>query len=105
MLRCEGQVRRTYANLDAIKAMKGVKHAFIVEGKPIPSSFPNYLNDDPGLEAGVAIVADSWWTAQSAREKLEVKWDEGKWATLNSVDIAKKAADRARHCVPLDGTA
>jgi isoquinoline 1-oxidoreductase beta subunit len=79
------------ANLDAVKAMKGVKHAFIVDGKPIPSNFPNYLNDDPGLEAGVAIVADSWWAAQSAREKLEMKWDEGKWATLNSVDIAKKA--------------
>jgi isoquinoline 1-oxidoreductase subunit beta len=79
------------ANLDAIKAMKGVKHAFIVEGKPNPSNFPNYLNDDTGLEAGVAIVADSWWAANSAREKLEVKWDEGKWGTLNSVDIAKKA--------------
>jgi isoquinoline 1-oxidoreductase beta subunit len=79
------------ANLDAIKAMKGVKAAFIVEGKPLPSSFPNYLNDDPGLEASVAIVADSWWAAQSAREKLEVKWDEGKWATQNSADIAKQA--------------
>lgn len=79
------------ANLDAIKAIKGVKHAFIVEGKPLSNSFPNYLSDDPGLEAGVAIVADSWWVAQSAREKLEVKWDEGKWATLNSVDIARKA--------------
>ncbi len=61
------------ANLDALKSMKGVKHAFIVEGRPLPSSFPNYLNLDPGLEAGVAIVADSWWTANSAREKLEVK--------------------------------
>ena len=39
----------------------------------------------------VAIVASSWWAAQSAREKLEVKWDEGKWATANSADIAKKA--------------
>ncbi len=63
----------------------------IVEGKPKPSNFPNYLNEDPGLEAGVAIVADSWWAAHSAREKLEVKWDEGKWGTLNSADIAKKA--------------
>jgi isoquinoline 1-oxidoreductase beta subunit len=81
------------ANLDAIKALKGVKHAFIVEGKALPSNFPNYLNDDPGLEAGVAIVADSWWAAQSAREKLEVKWDEGKWATQNSVDIARKAEE------------
>jgi isoquinoline 1-oxidoreductase subunit beta len=84
------------ANLDAIKAIKGIKHAFIVEGKPLPSNFPNYLNDDPGLEAGVAIVADSWWLAQSAREKLEVKWDEGKWATLNSVDIAKKAEELSK---------
>lgn len=79
------------ANLDAIKKMKGIRHAFIVEGKPIPSNFPNYLNDDPGLESGVAIVADSWWAAQSAREKLEVKWDEGKWAGQNSADIAQKA--------------
>lgn len=84
------------ANLDAIKAMKGVKHAFIVEGKPLPSNFPVYLNDDPGLEAGVAIVADNWWAAQSAREKLEVKWDEGKWATLNSADIAKKADELSK---------
>jgi isoquinoline 1-oxidoreductase beta subunit len=84
------------ANLDAIKGMKGVKHAFIVEGKPNPSNFPNYLNDDPGLEAGVAIVADSWWAANSAREKLEVKWDEGKWAAQSSADIAKKADELSK---------
>jgi isoquinoline 1-oxidoreductase beta subunit len=81
------------ANLDTIKALKGIKHAFIVEGKPLPGNFPNYLNDDTGLESGVAIVADSWWAAQSAREKLEVKWDEGKWAAQNSVDIARKAEE------------
>jgi isoquinoline 1-oxidoreductase beta subunit len=79
------------ANLDAIKTLKGVKAAFIVEGRPRLSSFPNFLNDDPGLEAGVAIVADSWWAASSAREKLEVKWDEGKWATADSTEIAKEA--------------
>ncbi|MBS1790244.1 MAG: xanthine dehydrogenase family protein molybdopterin-binding subunit [Acidobacteria bacterium] len=84
------------ANLDAIKALKGIRHAFVVEGKPLPSAFPNYLNDDPGLESGIAIVADSWWAANSAREKLEVKWDEGKWATQNSADIAKKADEISR---------
>ena len=53
------------ANLDAIKALKGVKHAFIVEGRPLRNDYPNYLFEDPGFESGVAIVADSWWAAQS----------------------------------------
>ena len=74
------------ANLDAIKAMKGVKQAFVVEGRPLASNYPNYLFDDPGFEAGVAIVADSWWAAQSAREKLEVKWDFGKWGAQDSAE-------------------
>ena len=72
------------ANLDAIKSMKGVRHAFVVEGIPMSSAYPNYLFEGPGFEAGVAIVADSWWAAQSARQKLEVKWDLGKWATQDS---------------------
>jgi isoquinoline 1-oxidoreductase beta subunit len=72
------------ANLDAIRSMKGVRHAFIVEGIPSANSYPNYLFEGPGFEAGVAIVADSWWAAQSARKKLEVKWDLGKWAAQDS---------------------
>ena len=84
------------ANLDAIKAMKGVKHAFIIEGRPLASDYPNYLFQDPGFESGVAIVADSWWAAQSAREKLEVKWDAGKWATQDSVENAKKAVELSK---------
>ena len=84
------------ANIDAIKAMKGVKHAFVVEGRPLPSNFPNYLNDDPGLESGVVIVAESWWAAASAREKLDVKWDFGKWATQSSAEIAKRADELSK---------
>jgi isoquinoline 1-oxidoreductase subunit beta len=84
------------ANLDAIKAMKGVKHAFIVEGRPLPNNYPNYLFEDPGFESGVAIVADSWWAAQSAREKLEVKWDFGKWGAQDSAENAKKAEELSK---------
>lgn len=84
------------ANLDAIKALKGVKHAFIIEGRPLRNDYPNYLFEDPGFESGVAIVADSWWAAQSAREKLEVKWDAGKWGTQNSADLAKKADELSK---------
>lgn len=81
------------ANLDAIKAMKGVKHAFIVEGQPITG---NFMTSDPGLEPGIAIVADSYWAAASAREKLQVKWDEGKWATADSAEMAKKATELSK---------
>jgi isoquinoline 1-oxidoreductase beta subunit len=62
--------RPVSANLDAIKAMAGVKDAFIVEGTA-------NLN---GLRPGVAIVANSTWNALRARKKLDVKWDEGEGA-------------------------
>jgi isoquinoline 1-oxidoreductase beta subunit len=84
------------ANLDVVKAMKGVRHAFVVEGIPMASNYPNYLFDGPGFEAGVAIVADSWWAAQSARRKLEVMWDSGKWATQDSDANARKADELAQ---------
>lgn len=83
------------ANLDAIKAMKGVKHAFIIEGRPV-ADYANYLFQDPGLESGVAIVADSWWAAQSARKKLEVRWDLGPWASQDSDQNAAKAEELAK---------
>lgn len=84
------------ANLDAIKSMKGVRHAFVVEGIPMSSDYPNYLFEGPGFEAGVAIVADSWWAAQSARRKLSVKWDFGKWAAQDSDVNAKKADELSK---------
>jgi isoquinoline 1-oxidoreductase beta subunit len=55
------------ANLAAIKALPGVKDAFIIEG----------TDDLRGLMPGVAIVADSTWQAFSARRQLKVTWDEG----------------------------
>ena len=52
------------ANLDEIKALPGVKHAFVLEGG----------TNLTAVVPGVAIVADSWWQAQSARTKLKVTW-------------------------------
>lgn len=73
----------TGANLDAIKAMPGVKHAFLVDT-------PNLQN---GLWAGVAIVGDSWWLVNEARKKLQVTWDNGPTAAHSSESFDKQAAD------------
>jgi isoquinoline 1-oxidoreductase beta subunit len=75
------------ANIDDIKRERGVRHAFVVEG---------IGTDLAGLLGGVAIVADSWWLARSARKKLKVEWDEGAGATLSSKQIAATAADLAK---------
>jgi len=69
------------ANLDAIKAMPGVKDAFIVAGTP-------NLN---GLRPGVAIVATSTWNAIRARRALEVQWDEGDGAGHSWADFTAQA--------------
>jgi len=80
------------ANIDELKSLPGVKHAFIVEGtvKVAPLT-----EGDPGLEPGVAIVADTWWAAQSARKKLKVEWDEGPAGQQSSDDFAKRATELA----------
>jgi isoquinoline 1-oxidoreductase beta subunit len=81
------------ANLDAIKALPKVRHAFVVEGADVSA---NVLAGDPGLLPGIAVVADNWWAAQSAREKLEVKWNEGRWADQSSAAFAKRAEELSK---------
>jgi isoquinoline 1-oxidoreductase beta subunit len=64
-----------------IKAMPGVKDAFIVDGTP-------NLN---GLRPGVAIVATSTWAAFRARRALQVQWDEGPGANHSWSAFAAQA--------------
>jgi isoquinoline 1-oxidoreductase beta subunit len=74
------------ANVEQIRAIPGVRHAFVVDGGTALD----------GLLGGVAIVADTWWTARKARERLQVKWDEGTAAEQSSVGFARRAGELAK---------
>jgi isoquinoline 1-oxidoreductase beta subunit len=77
-----GKVRS--ANLDAVLAAPGVRHAFVVEGG----------DNLRGLLSGVAIVGDNWWLINEARlNVLEVDWDEGPTASQSSAGFAAQAQE------------
>jgi isoquinoline 1-oxidoreductase beta subunit len=71
------------ANLAAIKAMGGVKDAFIVAG----------TDEYEGLASGVAILADTTWHAERARAALKVEWSDSPAAFQSTATWAKLAAD------------
>lgn len=71
------------ANLDAIKALPGIRDAFVVRGGQVFD----------GLTGGVAIVATNWWLANRARERLDVAWEGGAAAGQSSEDFAKRAVE------------
>jgi isoquinoline 1-oxidoreductase beta subunit len=71
------------ANLAAIKAMGGVKDAFIVAG----------TEEYEGLASGVAILADTTWHAERARATLKVEWSDSPAAFQSTATWAKLAAD------------
>lgn len=81
------------SNVDEIRKLPGVKQAFVVE-RPVPTD--TVLPGDPGLENGVAIVADTWWHAQSARDKLKVTWNEGRWAGQSTAAFAQRAEELSK---------
>jgi isoquinoline 1-oxidoreductase beta subunit len=61
----------------ATKGMKGVKNVVQVTN-------------------GVAVVADSFWTAVRGRQALKVVWDDGAGASVTSASIRQGYADAAR---------
>ena len=78
------------ANLDAVKKMAGVRQVLVIEGT---LSNAAVVPNEPGMEPGVAIVADSWWQAQQARKALKVEWAFGAGKAQSCEGFAKKAAE------------
>jgi isoquinoline 1-oxidoreductase beta subunit len=74
------------ANLDEVRRLPGIRHAFVVE----PAGEGNN-----SLASGVAIVADSWWLANDARRTLRVTWDEGEVASQSSEGYAAQCREMA----------
>ena len=63
-------------------AIKGVKQAFVVPGG----------DDRNGLLSGVAVIADSWWTAKKARAALAITWTNLPAEPQSTAGFAAKAA-------------
>jgi len=42
---------------------------------------------------GVAVVADSWWRARTARDALKIQWDEGANKSLSSAAVFQSLSD------------
>jgi isoquinoline 1-oxidoreductase beta subunit len=80
----------TSANVEDVKKLPGVRHAFVVDPPAPPAAAAGGQRGGPGggggprWASGVAIVADTWWHAQNARKSLKVVWNEGPVASQSS---------------------
>ena len=65
-----------------------VKHFNAEKTKAVPG-----VREVIQIESGVAVVADSFWSAQLGREALEIVWDEGPNANLSTPTLREQYAN------------
>ncbi|HEY6158623.1 MAG TPA: xanthine dehydrogenase family protein molybdopterin-binding subunit [Gemmatimonadales bacterium] len=82
-----GRIRSV--NAAAAKALPGVRHVVELE----PSSWMGPKGGwAAGCAAGVAVVADSYWQAVTARRALQIEWDPGDAGALSSESVRSQLA-------------
>jgi len=76
----------TLKRYDATKAktLPGVRNVVALEPSPWTGKTGAWA---AGCAAGVAVVADTYWHAVQGRRALQIEWDEGAAATLDSDGI------------------
>ena len=82
------------ANLDEVKTLPGVRQVFVVNA-PDAGEGP-FVGMQMTLLDGVAVVADTWWQASKAAQRLKIRWDKGPHADHSSAGYARQAEELAR---------
>lgn len=83
--------RYVEANLDAARAVPGVREVLVVSAAEAGEG--PYVGMEMGLFDGVAVVADTWWQANKAARKLQIKWDKGRYGDHSSAGYARQAEE------------
>ncbi|OHT21835.1 xanthine dehydrogenase family protein molybdopterin-binding subunit [Edaphosphingomonas haloaromaticamans] len=71
-------------NLDEVRKMPGVRHVIVIKGNGQAES----------LYDGVAVLAESWWVADRARQALDLQWDTAGLEGFSTDGYAAEAAAR-----------
>ena len=74
------------ANLDEIKALPGIKDAFILDGN----------GNQTELASGVAVIGDSTWAVFQASKKLNVEWDKSSASNDSWTGFVAKAKELSK---------
>ena len=82
--------RLLHANIEELKALPGVRDAFVLHGSEPDAAIKM------GLVDGVAIIADKWWDAQKALRKLRAQWEPRAAAHQSSEAFAAQAGRLSR---------
>src|SRR5438552_8447336 len=78
-------------NAEAAKALPGVRHVVELEASSWMGPKGGWA---AGCAAGVAVVADTYWQAVIGRRALQIDWDEGDAAAVDSARVRSRLAAR-----------